>query len=416
MPPPPADPHPEIVRRTFLLESVRSVAVGIQETAFITFAILIAVKQFDSGPGEKSIILAGQAVGLIGSLFIMPLVRRFSLKLNHAAGIIGVLGAIAFAFSALSARHSETGFIVGMSLGFLFMALPMPLQTQMLRHNFPDSRLGRLFSVTMVVRAVTAMVISYVGGKWLEADFENFTGLLLLFTGAAAVSAVCFWLLPSPKVEKTTERPPIFHSMRWLKEDRVFLLVICAAMAMGLGFLPASALRVDFLANEKHGILLDVATISLITGIIPSAARLLSSFFWGWLFDHVNFFRLRVAVNLMFLTAVILYYSTPMVSLIITGSILLGLARGGGEILWNLWVTKLAKQEHVGEYMSVHTFLTGSRALLAPFLGFYIADYFSIKILMFVSVGFIALSLVFLWPLLGMGKKGKTNQQGTIGE
>ena len=79
------NPSPQTVRRTFGLETVRSVAVGVQETAFQTFAILIALKHFESGPAVKSLILASQAVGLIGSLFIIPWVQRSSIRLNHAA-------------------------------------------------------------------------------------------------------------------------------------------------------------------------------------------------------------------------------------------------------------------------------------------------------------------------------------------
>ena len=41
---------------------------------------------------------------------------------------------------------------------------------------------------------------------------------------------------------------------------------------------------------------------------------------------------------------------------------------------WSLWVTKFSPAEHVAEYMSVHTFLTGCRGVIAPFIAFKLAS------------------------------------------
>ncbi len=400
------DPSPQTVRRTFALETVRSVSVGIQETAFQTFAILIALKQFDSGPGVKSFILASQAIGLIGSLFIIPWVQRSSIRLNHAAAGISFVAAIGFIVAALM-KNSEVGFLGGMSLGFICMALPMPLQTQLLRHNYPDKQRGRLFSITIVARAISAMAFAWFGGKLLENNFEQFPTILTCFAIATLISTVCFLFLPSPLIDRKAvaamPRVHIFHSMRWLRDDAQFRTVIFAAMAMGLGFLPAIALRVEYLGNPDHGIMLDVATIALLTGVVPSFARLLSTFFWGWLFDRMQVFRLRAIVNLCFLAGILTYFTTPVYSLLFAGSVIFGIARGGGEILWNLWVTKLAEPEHVGEYMSVHTFLTGARALIAPFYGFYLASLLSVKAVVVSSSILIGVSVIILIPLMKRG-------------
>ena len=62
------------------------------------------------------------------------------------------------------------------------------------------------------------------------------------------------------------------------------------------------------------------------------------------------------------------------------GMICLGFAMGGGGVIWNLWVTKVAPPEEVTSYMSVHTFSTGIRGTLAPFLGFFIIAQFNPQI------------------------------------
>jgi len=77
-------------------------------------------------------------------------------------------------------------------------------------------------------------------------------------------------------------------------------------MILGIGVLSAMALRVDYLVNPEHGLQLDVKTVSFITGVVLSVVRLISTFFWGWLFDRVNFLKLRIAVNAVFLVGILL--------------------------------------------------------------------------------------------------------------
>ena len=86
--------------------------------------------------------------------------------------------------------------------------------------------------------------------------------------------------------------------------------------------------------------------------------------------------------------------------MIAVGSALFGLARGGGEILWNLWVTKIGNPAYIAGYMSVHTFMTGIRVLIAPFMGFYITSLLNLPVMVGVSSFFVILAFVILWPLV----------------
>ncbi|MEO0413571.1 MAG: MFS transporter, partial [Verrucomicrobiota bacterium] len=158
--------------------------------------------------------------------------------------------------------------------------------------------------------------------------------------------------------------------------------------------------RVDYLANPIHGLELSATKIAMVTGVIPSITRLASTYFWGWLFDRMNFFLLRFVVNAIFLSGVMLYFLSGHVTVIAVGSALFGLARGGGEILWNLWVTKLNARDKIASYMSIHTFMTGLRVAIAPFMGFYLVKLFGLSSMLATSVAFIVWSFVLIWPLL----------------
>lgn len=400
-----ADDEPEAgappVRSTFLPEAIRAVAAGVIETALATFAVLIAVTQFQSGPALKSFLLACPAVGLLGSLWAVPLVIRLHLTASKAAAGVSILSAIGFAIAALGA-HSETWFVIGMSLGIGVIGMAIPLQTHYLRLNYPGKSRGRLFSVSLFIRALTSMVVSWGFGVYLHQDLDRYPVLLWTFVGAALLSAFCYFLVPSRKIRTPVKRPEsqrhgFLESVHISGADPVFVRLLIAAMIMGIGVLSANALRVDYLVNPVHGMEWDVKTVSMITGVVPSVMRLVSTFFWGWLFDHMNFFRLRIIVNVVFLAGILLYFLGSGVSIILVGSALFGLARGGGEIMFNLFVTKLAPAERIADYMSVHTFLAGIRLSLAPFLGFFLVVWADIPVMVAVSSSLVLISVFVVW-------------------
>tara|TARA_R110002096_G_scaffold240324_6_gene432124 strand:- start:5431 stop:6678 length:1248 start_codon:yes stop_codon:yes gene_type:complete len=403
------------IRRTFFAESVRAVSAGVIETALATFAILIAVKVFDAGPVFKSIIIAAPAIGLLGSFGAVSLVGNSRLKASHAAGLISLGSTFGFVLAAAGA-HNETCFLVGITIGVGLISMGMPLQIQYLRHNYPSAKRGRLFSVSVFIRAFTGMAVSWGFGEYLDQDLSNYPVLLWVFAGAAAVSGLCQFTIPSEPLRATVRtRSGFFDSLHIAREDRVFVKLLVSSMVLGIGILSAMALRVDYLVNPVHGLELDIKTVSLITGVIPGITRLISTFFWGWLFDHVSFFKVRIAINLLFLVGLLLYFIWPDTRLILIGSALFGLARGGGEIFFNLFVTKLATPEHVADYMSVHTFLAGVRTLLAPFIGFFLVQWANIPVMVVLSMALVLIALFFVGTAAKQSREDELGK-GTSGE
>ncbi len=378
--------------RTFAAESVRAVAAGFIETGLATFGILIAVARFDSAPVVKSILLGSPALGLLASIFLVPLVARVAVRASRAAAGVSLVSCAGFIFAAIGAAH-EICFTAGMTIGIGVGAMAIPLQTHYLRLNYPTRSRGRLFSISILIRATTAMIVSWLFGVYLDGNLDRYPVLLWWFAGASALSAVCHWSVPSAPL-KQSGKGSLIENVKQTRSDTVFIKVLIAAMILGIAVLSANALRVDYLVNPVHGLNFDVKTVSLITGIVPSLVRLLSTFFWGWLFDRVDFFRLRVAVNGIFLVGIILYFMTSEVSLILIGSGLFGLARGGGEIMFNLFVTKLAAAGQIAQYMSVHTFLAGLRIVSAPFIGFFLVLYTGIPTMVAFVIVLVLTSMV----------------------
>jgi len=94
----------------------------------------------------------------------------------------------------------------------------------------------------------------------------------------------------------------------------------------------------------------------------------------------------------------------------VLGGIVFGVSLAGGDVAWSLWVTKFAPPERVADYMSVHTFFTGVRGVLAPLLAFHLLGHISIGTLGWISTGLIVAASLLLLPEI---KFGRTARRGT---
>ncbi len=173
---------------------------------------------------------------------------------------------------------------------------------------------------------------------------------------------------------------------------------------MGTANLMMLPLRVEYLANPKYGVNLSVMEVAFLTGVVPNVARLALSPVWGWLFDRMNFFLLRAALNVGFAIGIVSFFTSDSLTGLLAGGIVFGASNAGGDIAWSLWVTKFAPSERVADYMSVHTFFTGVRGVAAPLAAFQLIGHYSVGVMGAFCAGLIFVSILFLLPEMRMGK------------
>jgi len=165
---------------------------------------------------------------------------------------------------------------------------------------------------------------------------------------------------------------------------------------MGLGNLTALKIWTEYFANDQYGNGFSAFEVTLLTFIIPQSVKILFTYPWGWLFDRMNFYLLRIILNVLFGAAIIVVFYGQTFWVIAIGTGLQGLAFAGGSIAWMLWVTKIAPPEHTAEYMSIHTFTTGLRGVIAPALGFYLLVTIGDSIAIFSTILIILASVVII--------------------
>jgi hypothetical protein len=110
----------------------------------------------------------------------------------------------------------------------------------------------------------------------------------------------------------------------------------------------------------------------MLTMVIPFAVSMITLPFWANFLDkvHVAEFRARQSV-LWVISQLLLFIGALYGSLwwIAASRLVLGIARGGGALAWQIGHNDFAERDNVSAYMGVHVTLTGVRGAIMPFLG-----------------------------------------------
>ncbi len=394
---------------TYCYERWRALSTGVIETAGTTFLLLIAVRAYESGALWKSALAAGSSLGLLLTPVVVSVVTRRRLPPARAASWLFFFGAGAFLVSAVL-PHLPI-FALGSMFGLAAAASAIPLFTHIYQENYPEAQRGRLFSRTVMIRIAAAAIFSHAAGWALSHYFDWFRLLLVFFAGALALAGFCLAQIPSNPIHDDGGAHP-FRAMRFVREDKLFRRTLVCWMFMGFANLMMLPLRVEYLANPKYKLSfndlpLTVGMVALLTGVIPNLARLVLSPIWGHLFDRMNFFTLRVTLNCGFALGIFTFFVSDSFGGLVLGAIIFGISNAGGDVAWSLWVTKFAPPARVADYMSVHTFLTGVRGVVAPMAAFLLVQRFSLGLLAGFSALLILVATLLLVPEIKFGRRAR---------
>jgi hypothetical protein len=389
---------------TFRHERWRAISAGIIESAGITFLLLIAVRWFQAGATAKALVAGGGSFGLLISPFIVTRISSLGWTASLAASRLALLGSVLFGFMAI--WPTLPVFVMGSMLGMAASSAAVPLFTHIYHENYPEKIRGQLFSSTVMIRIATTAVFSELAGRVLFADIHYFRWLLITFAAAFLFAAYHLRRCPSTPIPGDEGAHP-FRSLKYARSDRVFRMTLIAWMLMGTANLMMLPMRVEYLANPRYGLHLSITEVAFLTGVVPNVARLILSPIWGWLFDRMNFFVLRVVLNIGFAIGILSFFTSDSLMGLILGGVVFGASNAGGDIAWSLWVTKFSPPERIADYMSVHTFFTGLRGVAAPLMAFHLVKTYPLPTLGWFTAVLIFLSILFLLPEVKFGKGRK---------
>ena len=389
------------LKQTFRLEVGRAVTGGIIEAFSMTFVLYFLDRVFHANDTAKATVISMQRGGLLFGFLVVVLAQRWHMAPSRMTAYILMVASLGMALSACA--NTTLVFAIGVSIASFLWSTTPPLVTQYYRANYPGSMRGRLFSASAIVRSCAAIAFGYAAGRFLEIFPTGYATVMWVAPVAFLIGAVLVWHVPTDQQlhsQRRLEKGSYWAAFRWLKQDRRFALAIAAWMFVGMGMLMTAALLVEYITNPVYGQGYTASDIAFVTIAIPTSTQLLTTFLWGGLFDRLPFFRLRLVLNTLGSLAILVIFLSHHFVGVCIGTALLGIFRGGGHVAWNLWVTKMAPEDHVGEYMSVHTFFTGIRGMATPFLGFYLLRHHGSEVLGWTCFACVTLSSILVVPLL----------------
>lgn len=358
-----------IVSRTYFWDRVRATAQGTLETGYLGLALIIAITVFDAPTSVKGLISAANPMGHM----LTPLTLGLFAWIKRPVGKI-----VSFLFVASGVCLALAGWAPGLS-GFLTLliaacvlgAQATPAMAHIYATNYPVEKRGSYLSTSFMFSVSAMLGFSMLFGKWLDWHAENYRWILTCLAGAAFLFAFAAWNIPSTPLDRASTQNPL-RSLGYAFSDKRFGTMLLSWVFAGFGNLMVVPLRIEYLIQPEYQVQASTFLVAWITLGLPATCRFVSSKFWGKLFDVLDFAVMIVMLNVMQMISIFWFFNSKDLWMLGLASALNGIAMGGRVITWSLWVTKFATRERTAAYMSVHTFLTGMRGIVAPFVGFYL--------------------------------------------
>ena len=405
-----ASDDPAVVRRAQRADLARAVPLGVLLPLETSVLVTIALKHFDAPGLVKGVIAAANGVGLLATPLITSWARRWGRPVMVPVAVLSAIGTLGFLAAATGALPV---YVVGSVVGIAMVNGMYALSTVTYERNFPPRELGRRVGWGLSLKVLVSALAGLAMGEYLNADLDRWWVVILAGAMASALLVVLNLRVPSeplarvPGVRNTAW--PHFHL---LEEDRRLRLTLGAWMLMGFGNLMLSPLRVEYLGNSRYGIGADAAKIVVLTVVVPSVVRLLAMPLFGMVFDHLSFFSARILVNVLFAMYVAAFFTGTSDASLIVGSVILGVGSAGGDLMWSLWVTKFAPPARIADYMGLHTFSTGLRAVVAPIAGFAILGHVPLGTVALMAAGLMLAASFVLVPEMRAERSARALQAG----
>lgn len=356
-------------KRTYRYDRLKSPFYGILESGWQSFALVIAIRQFEAPEALKAFIAGAGPMGFLLTPATLFLAARLRARPSSACAATFGLSAILLGGAAAA---GNLWVFAACSVASMMAAVQQgPLMLQIYAENYPDNSRGSRLATPFILVALASISFSVLGGRMLDADIGHFRWIYAIMLLSALAAAAFVARIPaSPLSTEHVGNPWQNFSLVW--KDRFFGYVLGSWMVLGIGNLIAMPIRVEYLANPDYGVNANNTTIALLITVVPSATRIVCTKLWGRLFDRLHFVTMRNLLNSCFLVSIGLFFFTTNTVLLAVAMGFQGIAMGGGKIFWSLWVTKIAPREKASSYMTIHMALTGFRGTLAPFLGYWI--------------------------------------------
>ena len=263
----------------------------------------------------------------------------------------------------------------------LMLAGAITIRSTIWSLNYPREVRARYTGRLQLLTSFTLAGSSFVASRFLDADPDNFRLMYACASLVGIVGVIAFSGVPHIGEDEQLglerghtaqgdEAPAPTRSMwRVLRDDREFRRYQTWQFALGVSNMMIEAPLIYVVSNQLQA----SYTVSIaITMIIPLTVSAASLPLWALFIDRVHIAQFRARTSALWVLSQALTWYGAMhgsIAWIACGRIILGLARGGGGLAWNLGHNDYSSPRDLAAYMGAHVTLTGVRGAFAPFLG-----------------------------------------------
>ena len=260
----------------------------------------------------------------------------------------------------------------------IFWAGIVTIRAVVWRANYSRTARTTFAAQTQIIVSIVMSLVGVAAGLALDLNVNNFRWV---FFGSAVFSLLGVFSFKRVRVRRqkqllATEKKAMGNRIfrlgnvfQVLRDDAIYRKYLLWQFIFGSGNLMTIAPLILVLTYNMG---VPRLTQILITASVPTLLMPATTPFWASALAtrHVVAFR-ALNSRVFVLASATVFFGGIFQSLWLLwiSAVLIGVAFGGGMLIWNLGHNDFAPQERNVEYMSVHVTLTGIRGLIAPLIG-----------------------------------------------
>ncbi len=361
---------------------------------------VVAKKVFDAHPAHLAVITGARMFANLTS-FLWARLGAGRRKPPWIAGLQGSVATVVAAVALLPVSPLGAWLLTGLVVvARCLMAGVVTLRSTVWRMNYPRELRARITGRFAMLTSAGLFLWPALASVCFDASPTSFRLVYPVGGAVAIVAAVAFAgvrLRGERSLLRAEREAPAASGgagRSVLRGDPHFRSYLGWQFLAGMSNMMVEPAVIDLVSVRTEPLRRDFLVSIAVTQAVPMLLMLLSIGIWARHLDRVHVSRFRVSQGACWVGSQLLLFlgavgtGSLTLSLLVLGlsRAVLGVARGGGVLAWNLGHNDFAARSAVPAYMGTHVTLTGIRGCFAPFLGMFLYKGWPAA-----SVGFVAL-------------------------
>ena len=275
---------------------------------------------------------------------------------------------------------NDTGAVVlvaSMIISRILVAGLVTIRSVIWSLNYARSKRAQATGQLQMIASLVTVIIASAVGPFLDRYPDGMPWLYAMGVLAGLIGIAFFRRVKvigeaehlQKESEASSQRRQSVSFVTILRNDRRFAKYQMSMFAAGFGNMLIEAPLIFLITRELEA---SYATSIALTMVIPFTISLVSLPLWARYLDRVHVAQFRARQSLLWVVALILTMLGAVLGSILwlaISRVVMGIARGGGSLAWQLGHNDFAKPDQLSAYMGIHVTLTGVRGAIAPLLG-----------------------------------------------